>query len=268
MGGAFVAVAEGAEALWFNPAGLAYLSAPEVGSLYEFRFGASSLLRAAGAVPRWGGGMALFSFGPVEGRDAQGEVTESLGYLQLGLVGAGGWTPADLPVAAFRDAQGWAFGVRAKLIGVSTAEASGGGAALDGGILLRWQRPFAQAIEELRLGAAVENLPGVGASGPPRGTIGLAVRPMAELTLAVDLAFPWAVHAGGEMQIPLPGEVLPSPGRGGAVVAVRVGGFWEGDLWALTAGFGLRVGSFQWDYAIQSHPQLPGIHRIGIAWRF
>lgn len=272
MGGAFVAVADGTEAVLFNPAGLAFVGAPEVGSLYELRFGASHLFRALGALPRWGGGLAFFSFGPLEGRNAQDERTETLGYWQLGLLGAGGWALSDLPLAATRGLRGLALGVKAALVGVSTVEeGSGGGVALGWGVLLRAEQPFSLPVEEMRFGMRAENLPGLGTAGPPRGALGIAVRPLSEVTIALDLGLPFAVHAGGEVQIPLPEGIVPGAD---SAVALRLGGFWEEGIGrgmgmgAFTVGFGLRIEGFRLDYAFQSHPQLPGSHRIGIAWRF
>ena len=265
MGGAFVAVADGAETILFNPAGLAFLSSPEIGSLYELRFGASNFFRALGSLPHWGGGLALFSFGPIEGRDVQDEVTETLGYLQMGLLGAGGWALADLPLPATQGLQDLALGVKVKLVGVSTVGGSGGGAALGWGLLLRSEQPFSLPVRELRFGAEAENLPGLGTAGPPRGAFGIAVRPISELTIAVDLALPFALHAGGEVQIPLPGGLVPGMT---STLAVRLGGFWEETLFAFTVGFGINLDAFRFDYAFQSHPQLPGSHQIGIAWRF
>ena len=267
MGGAFVAVADGAGTVLFNPAGLAYLGAPEIQALYELRFGASHLFRGLGALPRWGGGLALFSFGPIEGRNAQDEVTETLGYLQLGLLGAGGWALSDLPLPATQSLEELAIGLKLKLIGVSTVEeGSGGGAALDWGLLLRFQQPFSLPLEELRLGAMGENLPALGTTGgAPRGTFGIAVRPIPELTIALDLAFPLALRAGGEVQIPLPEELAPGMSP---TVALRLGGFWEGTLWALTLGFGITLDALRFDYAFQSHAQLPSTHQVGFAWRF
>lgn len=260
MGGAFVALADDEQAALYNPAGLAYLAGVRISSTYERRFGASNYLDAVGGAPRFGGGLFLFSFGAVEGRNEQDQVTGSLGYLQLGLAAAGGVALRDLPLGFTRGLGNVAVGGQLKLLGISTVEGGSGiGAALAWGALLRADRPLSLPIEELRLGTTLENLPGFGTPWPLRWALGLAVRPITEISVALDVALPFEFHLGSEVRVPL---------RAGPAIAVRAGLFTRGGVFGFTAGLGLGIGAFRFDYAFVSHPQLPGSHRLALAWRF
>jgi len=265
MGGAFVALADDESATLYNPAGLAYLAAPQISSLYARRFGASNYLSALGALPHLGGGLALFSLGPIEQRNEQDEVVGSVGYLQVGLLGAGGLSLGDLPLGASEGLRAVAMGARAGLVGVSTAEGgSGMGFSLSWGLLLRLEQLLSLPMEGLRLGFALDNAPGLGAAGPLRGTLGLAVRPVSLLWLALDVSFPLELHVGAELNIPFPEGAFPvSPG-----LAVRLGFFTQKGVFSFTTGIGVGIGAFRFDYAFISHPQLPGSHRLAVTWRF
>jgi hypothetical protein len=264
MGGAFVALADDEYAALYNPAGLAYLADVRISSTYERRFGASNYLDAVGGAPRFGGGLFLFSFGNVAERNEQDQVTGSFGYLQLGLAAAGGLALSDLPVGFTRGLSNVAVGGRLKFLGISTVEGgSGMGAALTWGFLLRAERPLSLPIEEVRLGTTFENLPGFGTPWPLRWALGLAVRPITEISVALDFAVPFEFHLGGEFRVPLP-DSLPALRE----IALRAGLFTRGGVFSFTAGLGLEISSFRFDYAFVSHPQLPGSHRLALAWRF
>ncbi len=264
MGGAFVALADDEYAALYNPAGLAYLAGLSISSTYERRFGASNYFDAVGGFPRFGGGLSLFSFGSVEGRNEQDQPTGSFGYLQLGLAAAGGLALSDLPLGFTGGFQNVAMGAQLKFLGISTVEeGSGMGAALTWGLLLRMERPLALPIEEIRLGTTLENLPGLGTSWPLRWVVGLAIRPISEIAVALDFALPFEFHFGGEFRVPIPAP-LPVPPE----IALRAGLFMQGGVFSFTAGIGLGVGSFRFDYAFVSHPQLPGSHRLALAWHF
>lgn len=264
MGGAFVALADDESATLYNPAGLAYLGAPQISSLYERRFEASNYLSALGALPRVGGGLSIFSFGPIEERNEQDQVTGTVGYLQVGLLGAGGLALGDLPLGAggFR---ALSIGSRLGLVGISTAEGgSGMGFSLSWGLLLRIEELLSLPMEDFRIGLVLENAPGLGMVNPLRGVMGLAVRPVSLLWVALDVAFPLELHAGVELNVPFPEGAFPIPPE----IAVRLGFFTQGDVFSFTTGLGLGIGSFRFDYAFISHPQLPGSHRLALVWRF
>lgn len=263
MGGAFVALADDESATLYNPAGLAYLAAPQISSFYERRFGASNYLSALGALPRIGGGLSLFSFGPIEERNEQDQVTGTVGYLQVGLLGAGGLALGD--VLGAEGLRALSAGGRLSLVGISTAEGgSGMGFSLSWGLLLRIEELLSLPMEDFRVGFVLENAPGLGMVNPFRGVVGLAVRPVSLLWMALDVAFPLELHAGVELNIPFPEGALPLPPE----IAVRLGFFAQGEVFSFTTGLGLGIGAFRFDYAFISHPQLPGSHRLALVWRF
>ena len=268
MGGAFVGLADDEQAVFYNPAGLAYLKTLQLSSTYERRFWTSNYLSALGALPHLGGGLFLFSLDSVEERDTQDNVVGSFGYLDLGLLVAGGLSLDELPLPFTRGLSFLALGGGAKFLGISTIEGgSGFGVALDLGFLVRAERLVFLPIEEIRAGLKLENLgPGVRyESGrvepwPVRLRAGFAVRPIDMITIALDVALPFEFHIGGEFDLPTPPSV--------PAVALRVGSFLrDGDL-SFTVGTGVSMGAFRFDYAFISHPQLPGSHRLALAWRF
>lgn len=258
MGEAFTALADDESAALYNPAGLAYVSRVRLSSFYERHFGASDYLSFMGALPRFGGGLFLFDFGRIEGRDEQDNPTETFGYLQLGLLAAGGFSLNDLGLGV--GAENIALGAQLRLAGTSSTPGVGGfGLALGLGALARMEPPARWPLEELRLGLMAENL-GFGLIGSPGVKVGLAVRPLSELLVALDLGWPFAFHLGTEFTLPLPPPVPET--------ALRAGLFVRGGILSFTLGWGIAWGPLALNYAFLSHPQLPGSHRLALTWRF
>ncbi len=256
MGGAFTALADDESAALYNPAGLAYLPYAQVSSFYERHFGTSDYLSFMGALPRFGGGLFLFNFGSIEGRDEQDNPTETFGYLQMGLLAAGGLSLSDLGLGA----ENIALGAQLRLAGASSAPGAGGiGLALGLGGLVRIEHLAGLPLEELRLGLMAENL-GFGLTGSPGIKLGVAMRPMPELAVALDLGLPFALHVGTEFQLPLPPPIPET--------ALRAGLLARGGTFSFTLGLRIAWGPFAFDYAFMSHPQLPGSHRLALSWRF
>jgi hypothetical protein len=104
-----------------------------------------------------------------------------------------------------------------------------------------------------------ENL-GFGLIGSPGVKVGLAVRPLSELLVALDLGWPFAFHLGTEFKLPLPPPVPET--------ALRAGLFVRGGILSFTLGLGIAWGPLALNYAFMSHPQLPGSHRLALTWRF
>jgi len=88
MGGAFVAVADDGCAIYYNPAGLAFIDGNHVTSLYSDLFGAGAYVGLGYARPNLGASVVgLMS--SVEGSDEFGNPTEVFSYRE-GAVAAGG----------------------------------------------------------------------------------------------------------------------------------------------------------------------------------
>jgi hypothetical protein len=268
MGEAFIGLADDEQASFYNPAGLAYLRKIQLSTTYERRFGASDYLSFLGALSHFGANLLYFNFGPVEERTEGDELVGTFGYLNIALAAAGGVALSEIPLPFTRGLDFLAFGSRIKFLGVSTIEGgSGSGFAIDWGLLLRAQRPRFVPIEEVRAGLLLENLIGLGVGyeggrvepWPLKLKLGLSVRPIPELVLALDVGVPFEFHIGGEFGLS-PAPQLPK-------IFFRLGSFIREGSFSFTVGFGLQIEIFQIDYAFISHPQLPGSHRLAFSVR-
>ncbi len=271
MGEAFAALADDEQALYYNPAGLAFLEDLRVSAFYESHFASSDYLSAAFGMRRLGVGLSLFNFGSVEQRDANDQPQGSFSHLQLALMGATGVSLSELPWVGSRTRglQGFSAGLRAKVLFVSTlGPASGAGFGLDPSFLMSLPEVKLAGfrLEALRAGLTMENLLSTGtlsASGrregwPIRLRLGSAVL-MPRLAIGLDLAVPFEFHLGGEVRL----RPLAEMGD----LAIRLGGMVREGLLSITLGLGLTVQDFQIDYAFVSHPELPGSHRLSLSWR-
>jgi len=273
MGGAFVGLAEGEHAIYYNPAGLAFLRELYVGGLFESRFARATYGTVSFALPNLGGQLLFLSIGGITQRDEQGVPLGDLGYSQLGfLAGAGlalGEPPLDLglPLAA---------GLQFKFYRVNTLEPGSGTAFSLTPSLLWVQERFTLGglpVRALRLGLIAQNLLGLGityGSGhrepwSPGLRLGVGLLLPAGLTFAIDLdVLAGSFHLGGEWT--LSGLELDTFGLG--ELSLRLGVRNLGEIIAPGVGFGLRVSDFRIDYAFVMHPELAGVHRIEFAALF
>jgi hypothetical protein len=268
MGEAFVGLSDDEQAVLYNPAGLAYLRRLGVNAFYESHFASSDYFGAALGMRRIGLGLSTFNFGGVEQRDESDDVEDTFGYVSFAVVGASAVSLADLPLGTMRGLEAFAFGLRAKYLGVSTlSPGSGGGFGIDPAFLLNFTRvdlAVARA-EAIRAGLLLENLISTGTnyagrseSWPLRLRLGTSV--LFEMwTAALDIAVPFEFHLGGEVRL----RPLAELGE----LAIRLGGMVRYGVVSLTLGLGVQVQSFRLDYAFVSHPQLPGSHRLALSWQ-
>lgn len=268
MGGAFTALADDENALFYNPAGLGFLEQLRFGSFYEPRFGATfGDLALTGK--RFGLGLLFFNLGGLERRDANDSAVGTFSYGSSGTVAAGGTRLGDLPFRLGLP-QNLALGLGLKLYQVSALEGGSGSAlALDLGLLWAQGLTLGSLPLDLRLGAKVENL-GLGVeygTGYTEGwPIGLRIGTAAtvrDLTVALDLETRGLLHLGAEYRFTKIG--LERFGLG--TLALRVGGFTQGGL-VLTLGLGLQFQNFYLDYAFITYPQAPDTHRLSFAAEF
>jgi len=274
MGGAFAALADDENALFYNPAGLGFLKEMRFGSFYEPRFGASfGDLALVGK--NFGLGLVFFNLGGIPQRDAHDNPVDegTFNYGSSGTVGATGVKLEDLPLQLGLP-KGLALGLAAKLYQVSTLEGgNGSGLALDLGFLWAQQEfEIGPLPVELGLGATAENLLSLGVKyksesdyvEPWKMNLRLgAAATTRDLTLALDLESRGTVHLGAEYRLNEIG--LEKFGLG--TLALRVGGFIQRGL-VLTLGWGLQFQSFYLDYAFVVYPQAPDTHRLSFAAEF
>jgi hypothetical protein len=272
MGEAFVGLADDEQAALYNPAGLGFLDGIHASANYERHLGVSNYLSLLGGMRSVGVSLLLFSLGSIEQRDSSDNVMGTFSYSNFAITAAGGTALSALPLSFTRSLDSFSLGSRFKFLSVSSLEGGSGSAvALDISGLLRAESILesfgVRGIDLMQWGFNIENLIslGVGYSGrserlPFKFKTGFAVRPIPDLTMALDFAIPFELHIGAEYQVPV---ALPISG-----VAVRAGGFSRGGTFAFTAGFGIANEPFRLDYAFTSHSRLPGSHRLAFAMSF
>ncbi len=247
MGGAFVAVADDANAIYYNPAGLALIEGRNVTSMYSNLMGAGNYFGAGFAQKNIGA--ALFGLmSTATGTDEYGNPTGEFGYSEGTLTG--GYARAFGP---------FALGGAVKLYSQDAATNRGFGTTGDIGALITL--PY---VDGFRLGAVVRNLAGSVRfqSGhvdnyDPTYVLGVSLKPLKGLTLAADY------------------DITHSTGRVGAEYqivdsfAARAGAIMNADKqYGFTAGAGFALGSFRVDYAYQFHSALPDSHWVSLGFSF
>jgi hypothetical protein len=246
LGGAYIAIAEGTEALLSNPAGLGWSGGIRADSSLASVLGLYSVTWLAGALPNFGAGVAYLGVGGITGPGGG-----TLDFSRLAAVAGAGFDLTALRVFPFPAAGG----IAVKFDRVQIADQSGSGFALDIGMLGRMGTPFGA----LQFGLALRELgfgPRVGGEAEGWSTdlaAGVAlVNPLGFL-LALDLTAEYtAVGVGWNLV---------------GLLEIRGGfRFQAGLQWAL--GLGVRWGMFVLDYALLTHPVLPASHRFGFGVRF
>jgi len=249
FGGAYTALAQGTEALLYNPAGLAYLPGIRADSSYSMPMGLYSVAWLAGAMPNFGAGLAYLSAGGIT--DPQGD---PLTFSHLGAVVGAGFPAEFIPFLARFIPLPTSLGFSLKYTRVQIADEGGGNLALDLGAIASLSLPMGQ----LRLGLAIRDLgPGIGLGERQEAqsldvSLGAAlVSPQGLLVTAdfagsyVALGMGWALPQGFEV-------------RGGLTS--------QGGILQISFGFGVAWRSFVLDYALTTHPMLGLSHRLAFGF--
>lgn len=228
LGGAYAALAEGAEGLLYNPAGLARTRGIAVDSTILAGWVGAGYVGVA--LPSLGAGIGYLGTSAGEG----------LGFSQLGLLAGFG---LDLRMFALPALGGVALRYHNTNIAGESETAFG----LDIGILGSFPSPFgevraAMVIRELGFGGLSTEFVVAGAWISPFG-----------LFAALDLTSEYIAAGVGWTFMGL--------------AEVRLGIRQEG-VFRISLGLGVRFGSYVIDYALLTHPLLAPSHRFGFGLRF
>ena len=269
LGGAFTAVAEGPDAVFYNPAGLSQLDVMELGYSYNNYFSGISQHTASAAMPRgrgaWGLGLNYFQVGAFDSYDAADNRTGSVSaYGAEVVLGYGAALRTGLAaVPSLR------CGAAAKYVLESLDDKSADGAALDAGLLLQ------AGLPGLGFGAAVQN-----AAASRLDFYGSGARPARTLKTGLSYRAGRGQVSGlisAELAYPEDGKDYFSAGLEGRLygaVYLRAGYTSYGDVsGGLTFGAGIdmpeRLGrGMRFDYSFGSTYDLGNIHRFGLTYRF
>lgn len=264
MGGAYTALADGAYAVYWNPAGLARAEKRQValshaelgnGTRHDHIAYAHPTSRAA-----FGGAVTYLSHGAIGGRDALGRPT-------------GNYDASDA-AATFAAAVKTEFadlGLSVKYIRSHIASSEAQGAALDAGV----KRELPAGDGKVLLGAALRNMgPGLKFADqrndlPLRAAFGAAYRFEKGHSLAVEFQKgPRGAGseggAGGEYKA-FEGVFLR---LGYTSKSAAAGGAGFDAARGLTLGLGLERGGYSLDYAAQAAGELGNTHRFTLSARF
>jgi len=266
MGGAFVGLVDDGNALFYNPAGLAWMQDLSVLSSYESRPSTASYGNLSASLPRFGFGIHYFDFGDVPETDEFGSIIGTFSYRNYALIAAAGIKAADLPfLARMPLAENIGFGLKAKFLKVNTLDpGSGTGFAIDLPFLFRSKSPSPRVpiITSYGFGIVIENLIGLPIkyeSGhqenwPRKVVIGTSLEFLDQVVLAMD--------ATSEKSVRLGIEWTPIP-----ALSLRVGLKNEG-VWTWSLGMGARFRNFVFDFAVVSHPYLNSQIRgsLAVSW--
>ncbi|TBR16834.1 PorV/PorQ family protein [bacterium] len=259
LGGAYSALANDANALRYNPGGLAFIPRNEAVFMHNQYFEGVSQEYAAFALRRGlGAQITYLTFGDIPKTTIANKTGAGLGSYGISdMAVSGGWGRQVLR-------PGLGAGVALKYVRETIETVSADGLAFDGGLLydapelpglrlagvlrnfgppIRYQREAQNLPLEVRLGGAY--------TFAPRGQ---------ETTFALDVAKP----RGNDPEVSVGLESVLA-GR----LPLRLGYDMRNDAGlGLTAGFGWLARDFRVDYAFVSFGELGSAHRISAAWRW
>lgn len=259
MGEAYVAQADDASSLYWNPAGLALMQERQASFMYSQLVRDMKYQNANLGIPlengAIGGSLSYLNYGSVQGYDTSGNATgDQSVYSGVGTLGAA-WLGNQ-----------WSAGVNAKGIQEKLADAKASGAAFDMGAMVIYPKPVMGGT--LRLGAVVQNV-GNGLQFlqqrdplPRSMRVGLAAVQMLnrKLNVSMDYGMPKdddAILSGGAEYWLSRHLAL----RGGFVNNHTEGAGMRG-------GIGLRIKGVSFDYAYAGQGELGMNHRYEISFRF
>lgn len=262
VGGAGTALADGAETLFYNAAGLSDLSGASFSSYYASYLGVASYTSLALTFQNWGLGMLMLNSGNIQGYDGGGTTTDTLGYSNNALIFAFGVSPKDLAFLP-RLPIDFSLGGRIKYLSVKDGAANGSGFAFD----LAYRMTFRDVrigpigLSDLALGATATNLFGSVNYDAHGESMGMGLRIGGSMKLANLILLTSDIDLSGGFHV----GVAYSPIQ---TLVVRMGMMTQPGGMSITLGMGLNIQGFILDYAYVTHPMLPGTHRISLSIDF
>ena len=264
MGGAYTSLASGAEAVFWNPAGLVDVKGFEITGSHVEYFQQLRHEQFAIGLPAGAGGLAAsvraMYTEPIVARDDLGNETGTFGSHDLEFALGYG----------FRTSERVRMGVTAQVVRERIEDLSATTFAFGGGVT--WDPAVVQGM---RLAISGHNL-GKSAHYEIDGVQGAAV----PLPMAVQAGTSYGHALGGAWQVRGALETRATTGRSGIVMvggevahtsgaALRAGWRWNDDAAGFSAGAGYALGRVQLDYAfVPFKLDLGDTHRISIAARF
>lgn len=230
LGGAYSALARGAEGLIYNPAGLAQIRGITVDSTILAGWVGAGYVGAA--MPSLGAGLGYSSTSAGEG----------LGFSQFALIAGFGMDLRAFGLPALG-------GVALRFQSTNIAGEGSSGFGLDIGVL----GSFPSSFGELRAALVVRELAFGGGLSTEFVLAGAWVSPFG-LFAALDLTSEYiALGLGWGLM---------------GMAEVRAGLRQEGGLFRIALGLGVAFGNYTVDYALLTHPLLSPSHRFGFGMRF
>jgi hypothetical protein len=263
MGGAYVGLADGEDALFYNPAGLGWSRDSSVLSSYESRPGLGTFGSVSASVSHLGLGVTYFDFGEVPKTDEFGNVIGSFNYRDYIVIAAAGLRANDVPfLGGIPMAENLGFGIGAKFLKVDTLDPGiGSGFAIDLPFLFRSVLPSPRVpmITSYGFGIVIRNLIGIPIKygtghqedWPRKVIVGTSLEFLDKVILAIDVTSEKSLRLGMEWT-PVSGLSLRAGLRNDMVL-----------MWSL--GMGSRFRGFVFDFAVVFHPQLTSQIRGSLA---
>jgi hypothetical protein len=255
-----ISIAENAETLYYNPAGLSELPGISFSSFYASYLGQAGYSAFALTFRNWGIAALLLNSTGIQGYDGAGNTTDTLAYRNTGILFGAGIDPSDLAfLPAF--AIDMSLGVRLKYLTAKVGEAQATGFTFD----LGFRTGFPDmnlggfAIDDVAIGVTAVNLFGSLAYEDRSDDflmdiqIGGSGRIAKMVLVALDFHLSGSLHLGF--------AYTPAP-----TLALRLGLISKSGV-SITAGVGVNVEGFVLDYAYATHV-LGGTHRVSLTLDF
>ena len=247
MANAFVGLAEGTSAVFYNPAGLAFLEESGLTSFYANQYSCFHYGSVGYAQPNLGLSYRQLSSGILTQRDLYGNPTGEFSYTYRGLIGAFGMQLDNL-----------GLGLQAKVINMANPGSASG---------YSLSPSFLYKLEPFQLGGIFRNLIST------------------DITYSEEHSEPWqkeitlgVAYSTNNLKLDLDVDALFNK-RGIDPEVARVGV--EGKIFSHTLlrlgitsklqssiGVGVRVKDWRLDYSFQFHKELPSAHRVSLTARF
>ncbi|MDD5132030.1 MAG: conjugal transfer protein TraF [bacterium] len=247
MGKSFVALANDASCIYWNPAGLTQLDKDEIITMYSdlYNMGLISYQGACFAHPGIGGGAIGFGYT----RLATSNKVDFLDFQENTFLFSYAISPLRYT----------SIGVNLKYY-LADFETSGTGAGIDAGVLFNYDNIISIGVSAQDINEpTVQFQSGASDKVPLNLKAGMAVAPLRDLVIALDMDNineDTKLHVGAEYWL-------------GKYFAVRAGGInqYQGN-WTYSGGIGIVYRAIKLDYAYQRHFDLEDTHFMSLGFVF